>query len=163
MNVSTIADTWIHLSFKVQMGERNRLLTIVKCRGTGHSRQARELVLSDEGVTLSDVYVVGGEVLMGTLRWEKEEASRREKALAHAGLLRKERELSLAEAEVLGRIEMLNRELELRRAENAALAEEIELEKTQREVSTSEIGRLRGVDRPGAAALAGDRATGRRS
>ena len=26
MNVSTIADTWIHLSFKVQMGERNRLL-----------------------------------------------------------------------------------------------------------------------------------------
>lgn len=150
MNVSTIADTWIHLSFKVQMGERNRLLTIVKCRGTGHSRQARELVLSDEGVTLSDVFVAGGEVLMGTLRWEKEEANRREKALAHTGLLRKERELSLAEAEVRVRIDLLTRELELRRAENEALAEEIELEKAQRELSASEIGRLRGVDRPGA-------------
>ncbi len=150
MNVSTIADTWIHLSFKVQMGERNRLLTIVKCRGTGHSRQARELVLSDEGVTLADVFVAGGEVLMGTLRWEKEEANRRAKALAHTGLLRKERELSLAEAEVRGRIDLLTRELELRRAENEALAEEIALEKAQRELSTSEIGRLRGVDRLGA-------------
>ncbi|HEU4374434.1 MAG TPA: circadian clock protein KaiC [Telluria sp.] len=150
MNVSTIADTWIHLSFKVQMGERNRLLTIVKCRGTGHSRQARELVLSDEGVTLADVFVAGGEVLMGTLRWEKEEANRRAKALAHTGLLRKERELSLAEAEVRGRIDLLTRELELRRAENEALAEEIELEKAQRDISTSEIGRLRGADRPSA-------------
>jgi circadian clock protein KaiC len=147
MNVSTIADTWIHLSFKVQMGERNRLLTIVKCRGTGHSRQARELVLSDEGVTLSDVFVAGGEVLMGTLRWEKEEASRRANALAHTGLLKKERELSLAEAEVRGRVDLLTRGLELRRAENEALAEEIALEKSQRDISTSEIGRLRGVDR----------------
>lgn len=149
MNVSTIADTWIHLSFKVQMGERNRLLTIVKCRGTGHSRQARELVLSDEGVTLADVFVAGGEVLMGTLRWEKEEANRREKALAHTALMRKERELSLAEAEVRGRIDLLTRELELRRAENAALADEIELEMAQRDQSRSEIGRLRGVDLPG--------------
>ncbi|MES2757680.1 MAG: circadian clock protein KaiC [Pseudomonadota bacterium] len=153
MNVSTIADTWIHLSFKVQMGERNRLLTIVKCRGTGHSRQARELVLSDDGVTLSDVYIAGGEVLMGTLRWEREEALRRERALAHVGLMRKERELSLAEAEVRGRIEVLNRELELRRAENEALAEEIRLETQQRETSTTEIGRLRGVDWPGVATI----------
>ncbi len=160
MNVSTIADTWIHLSFKVQMGERNRLLTIVKCRGTGHSRQARELVLSDAGVTLSDVYVAGGEVLMGTLRWEREEAQRREKALAHTVLMRKERELSLAEAEVRGRIEVLSRELELRRAENEALAEEIRQEKTQRATSTSEIGRLRGVDRLNPDALSAPAARG---
>jgi circadian clock protein KaiC len=155
MDVSTIADAWIHLSFKVQMGERNRLLTIVKCRGTGHSRQARELILSDDGVSLSDVYVAGGEVLMGTLRWEKEEAQRRENALAHVGLMRRERELSLVEAEVRGRIEVLHRELELRRAENDALAEEIRLEKVQRDTSACEIGRLRGVDSPGATAARG--------
>ncbi len=97
---------------------------------------------------------------MGTLRWEKEEALRREKALAHVGLRRKERELSLAEAEVRGRIELLNRELELRRAENEALAEEIRLETEQRNVSTTEIGRLRGVDRPGVATPAGAAAPG---
>ena len=144
MNVSTIADTWIHLSFKVQMGERNRLLSIVK---------ARELILSRDGITLSDVFVAGGEVLLGTLRWEKEEAVRREAALARAGLLKKERELSLAEAEVCSRIELLKRELELRRLENEALTEEMALREVQRDTSTVEIGRLRGVDQAG-----GDRA-----
>ncbi len=146
MNVSTIADTWIHLSFKVQMGERNRLLTIVKCRGTGHSRQGRELILSDAGLTLSDVYLAGGEVLMGTLRWEKEEALRRERALTHSGLLKRERELAVAEAEVRARLDVLNRELELRRAESAALAEEIRLEQLQADTSANEIGRRRGID-----------------
>lgn len=153
MNVSTIADTWIHLSFKVQMGERNRLLSIVKARGIAHSRQARELILSRDGITLSDVFVAGGEVLLGTLRWEKEEAVRREAALARAGLLKKERELSLAEAEVCSRIELLKRELELRRLENEALTEEMALREVQRDTSTVEIGRLRGVDQAG-----GDRA-----
>ena len=49
-------------------GERNRALTIVKCRGTRHSNQVRELILSDQGIALADVYSSGGEVLMGTLR-----------------------------------------------------------------------------------------------
>lgn len=150
MNVSTIADTWIHLSYKVQMGERNRLLTIVKARGTGHSRQARELVLSNDGITLSDVFVAGGEVLMGTLRWEKEEAVRREAALSHAGLLKKQRELSLAEAEARSRIEILTRELELRRLESETLAEEMAGEAMLRDSAAIEIGRLRGIDQPGA-------------
>jgi circadian clock protein KaiC len=147
MNVSTIADTWVHLSYKVQSGERNRLLTIVKSRGAGHSRQARELVLSDQGVTLSDVYVAGGEVLMGTLRWEKEEAQRAEKAQARRSMLRRARQLSLAESEVRGRIEALNRELELRRAESEAVAEDIRLDMAQHDASTAELGRLRGADR----------------
>ena len=72
LQVSTIADTWIHLSYLVRSGERNRALTIVKSRGTSHSNQVRELVLSKSGPTLADVYSAGGEVLMGTLRWEKE-------------------------------------------------------------------------------------------
>ncbi len=46
--VSTIADTWIHLSFAAQGGERNRTLTVVKARGTAHSNQLREVVLSGE-------------------------------------------------------------------------------------------------------------------
>jgi circadian clock protein KaiC len=53
--ISTIADTWIHLSYVVQNGERNRALTIVKSRGTGHSNQVRELTLSDAGVALADL------------------------------------------------------------------------------------------------------------
>lgn len=76
LQVSTIADTWIHLNYLVQAGERNRGLSIIKSRGTSHSNQVRELILSDEGVTLADIYTAGGEVLMGTMRWEKESAER---------------------------------------------------------------------------------------
>jgi circadian clock protein KaiC len=76
LQISTLADTWIHLSYLVQAGERNRGLSVVKSRGTAHSNQVRELILSDEGVTLADIYTAGGEVLMGTMRWEKESAER---------------------------------------------------------------------------------------
>jgi circadian clock protein KaiC len=76
LQVSTIADTWIHLNYLVQAGERNRGLSIVKSRGTEHSNQVRELILSDKGVTLADIYTAGGGVLMGTMRWEKESAER---------------------------------------------------------------------------------------
>lgn len=44
IQISTIADTWIHLSYLPQGGERNRALTIVKSRGTHHSNQVRELL-----------------------------------------------------------------------------------------------------------------------
>ncbi len=43
LGISTIADTWIHLSYVVHGGERNRALTIIKSRGTRHSNQVREL------------------------------------------------------------------------------------------------------------------------
>jgi len=76
LHISTLADTWIHLNYLVQAGERNRGLSIIKSRGTSHSNQVRELILSDAGVTLADIYTAGGEVLMGTMRWERESAER---------------------------------------------------------------------------------------
>jgi circadian clock protein KaiC len=83
LHISTVADTWIHLSYIARNGERNRCLSIIKSRGTAHSNQVRELVLSERGITLTDAYTAGGEVLLGTLRWERErseEAIRRENA-----------------------------------------------------------------------------------
>ncbi|MBK1670855.1 hypothetical protein CKO28_22830 [Rhodovibrio sodomensis] len=82
-HVSTIADTWISLDYRAHGGERNRALSIVKSRGTAHSNQVRELVLSSEGIDLADVYEYGSEVLMGTARVQKEgevaQAARRER------------------------------------------------------------------------------------
>lgn len=77
INVSTLADTWIHLNYLVRSGERNRALTVVKSRGTGHSDQVRELILTHKGVTLADVFIEEGEVLMGTLRDQREVAANR--------------------------------------------------------------------------------------
>jgi circadian clock protein KaiC len=71
LKISTVADTWIHLNF-YNGGERNRALTIYKSRGTKHSNQVRELILSDSGVSVAAQYTGSGEMLMGTMRWEKE-------------------------------------------------------------------------------------------
>jgi circadian clock protein KaiC len=120
--ISTIADTWIHLSYSVLAGERNRALSIVKARGMKHSNQVRELVLSDQGVTLADVSVASGEVLMGTMRWERESAEKMEQEVAQVEVRRKQRELKLAAAELNARAATLQRELELNRFEKAALA-----------------------------------------
>jgi circadian clock protein KaiC len=73
MRVSAVADTWIHLSYAAQFGERNRTLTVVKARGTAHSNQMREVLLSNEGVALADVYASGGNVLLGTARLRREQ------------------------------------------------------------------------------------------
>jgi circadian clock protein KaiC len=100
IGISTIADTWMHVTYVNQGGERNRALTVIKSRGTNQSNQIRELVLSKNGVTLADVYSAGGEVLMGTLRWERENHERRKRELAtrDADLRRKEAELTVTES-----------------------------------------------------------------
>jgi circadian clock protein KaiC len=117
LQISTIADTWIHLSYLARGGERNRALTIVKSRGTAHSNQVRELILKNSGPSLSDVYTAGGEVLMGTLRWEKEAEESARKLRQHAEFDHKRRELEFAEASIRARIEALQTDLERKRAE----------------------------------------------
>jgi len=121
--ISTIADTWIHLSYIVQDGERNRALTIVKSRGTGHSNQVRELTLADDGATLTDVFVAQGKVLMGVARfeWEQEEQARAKGVQVAAELERLR--LQLAQAEAGARLLVVQTEMEARRAEIALLAD----------------------------------------
>jgi circadian clock protein KaiC len=121
--ISTIADTWIHLSYVVQDGERNRALTIVKSRGTGHSNQVRELTLSNDGVTLTDVFVAQGKVLMGVARWEWEHeaaaaADRGKSATAHRTL-----QLKLSQAEAAARLLVVQTEMAARAAEIKLLKE----------------------------------------
>jgi circadian clock protein KaiC len=118
IRVSTIADTWIHLTYVASGGERNRALTVVKARGIGHSNQVRELLLTDEGVTLTDVYTSRGQVLMGALRAEHEAEERLETERLHAEMERKRRELQSAEAETLAKIKALEYEAETRRGES---------------------------------------------
>jgi circadian clock protein KaiC len=102
--VSAIADTWLHVSYVARDGERNRALTIIKSRGTGHSNQVRELVLGQSGIDLVDVYVVEGEVLMGSARAQKEAQAKRlhvlEEIASERQLIDLERQLSEARAQV---------------------------------------------------------------
>ena len=150
MQISTIADTWIHLSYLVRGGERNRALTIIKSRGTHHSNQVRELELSAAGLALADVYSSGGEVLMGTLRWEKEAEERARKLQRHAEFSQKRRELQFAEADIAARIAALQLDLERQRAELTHYTSDDEARQVASGEWQSELRRMRSAD--GAAA-----------
>jgi circadian clock protein KaiC len=121
--ISTIADTWIHLSYVVQDGERNRALTIVKSRGTGHSNQVRELTLSDDGVSLTDVFVAQGKVLMGVARWEWEQEELADAQRTKVAAVLRHLQLKLAQAEAAARLQVIQTEMEARSAEIAVLAD----------------------------------------
>lgn len=111
VNVSTIADSWIVLDYNIHAGERNRALSIVKSRGTAHSNQQRELLLSDQGLELADVYEYGSSVLMGTARVQKESE---EKAAARLEAVERERRKQTLEREIeQARNEMNRLETEL--------------------------------------------------
>lgn len=146
LQVSTIADTWIHLSYLIRSGERNRALTIIKSRGTWHSNQVRELIVDAAGPVLADVYTAGGEVLMGTLRWEKEDEERGRSLQRRAEFDHKHRELLLSEADTNARIKALQQGLERQRTELAKYSSENQA----RIVSTSdrekELRRIRSAD-----------------
>jgi circadian clock protein KaiC len=121
--ISTIADTWIHLSYVVQDGERNRALTIVKSRGTGHSNQVRELRLADDGVSLADVFVAQGKVLMGVARWEWEQEELAGAKRTRVATELKRLQLQLSQAEAAARLEVVRTEMDARTAEMAVLAD----------------------------------------
>ncbi|HET9351118.1 MAG TPA: circadian clock protein KaiC [Burkholderiales bacterium] len=146
LQISTIADTWIHLSYQVRGGERNRALTIVKSRGTWHSNQVRELVLNKSGPTLTDVYSAGGDVLMGTLRWEKEAEESARMARQRAELDQKRRELQFAEARTGAQIKELQMELQKQRAELALYSDENEMRRASSSERESELRRRRSAD-----------------
>jgi circadian clock protein KaiC len=146
LQISTIADTWIHLNYLVQAGERNRGLSIIKSRGTAHSNQVRELILSKKGVTLADTYTAGGEVLMGTMRWEKESAARFALEVAEVAAKLKRVSLDAEEAVLKVRAESIQTELVAKRVERDLLIRTTESREQEKSGSRERMRELRGAD-----------------
>jgi circadian clock protein KaiC len=150
--VSTIADTWIHVSYVAREGERNRALTVVKSRGTNHSNQVGELILSDRGVTLADVYLSDGQVLMGTARWEKEHFDRVAKDLARREAELRDAQARHAVAEAKARGQALASDLAIREAELERLRAARAIEVASSDAAETRRGELRGRPRAVSAA-----------
>ena len=60
LNVSSLVDTWLMVRNVETNGERNRLLYVLKSRGSDHSNQVREFLITSHGIDLIDVYVGPG-------------------------------------------------------------------------------------------------------
>jgi circadian clock protein KaiC len=146
LQISTLADTWIHLNYLVQAGERNRGMSIIKSRGTAHSNQVRELILSDEGITVTDTYTAGGEVLMGTLRWEKESAERHAAQLASVAAKLRSTKLDTEEAELQARIRALQVELTAKQTEKDLMVSSAVIQEKESSLGRERMRELRGTD-----------------
>jgi circadian clock protein KaiC len=122
LKITTVADTWIYLSF-FDGGERNRGLTILKARGTNHSNQVRELILSSSGLIIAPPYTADGTVLMGTMRWQKERAEDEERDRLAAEFERKDTVVDDEIAELDARMQTLQRSIAEKRLAKSSIAE----------------------------------------
>jgi circadian clock protein KaiC len=93
VGISSLMDTWILLRNIETDGERNRLLYILKSRGMAHSNQVREFILSDNGISLRDVYIGSGTVLTGSARMIQEAEDRSQELLDNQAAEHRQREL----------------------------------------------------------------------
>jgi circadian clock protein KaiC len=76
--IASLVDTWLLVKSMEGNGEHNRVLYILKSRGTANSNQIREFLLTDHGIELADVYVGPQGVLTGSARQAQEAQERSE-------------------------------------------------------------------------------------
>ncbi len=115
--VSSFVDTWLLLRDYEVNGERNRLIHILKSRGTKHSNQVREFVISDKGIDLVEIYQGPNGILTGTARIS---AIARDRASDLAGLneiARLERQLEHNRIAIESQIRSLTDELHMQMSE----------------------------------------------
>jgi len=122
--VSSLVDVWWLLRNLESTGERTRAMYVCKARGTAHSNQVREFLLTNEGVRLLDVMLgESGEILTGSgrLMREQQQAAETIASLANADQRRAilerrrralEAKVAALRAEYEEEIDALNTEIE---------------------------------------------------
>jgi circadian clock protein KaiC len=129
VGVSSVIDSWLLLRDIELGGERNRGLYVLKSRGTAHSNQIREFLLTDHGVELRDVYSGPEGVLTGSMRLAqeaREQAAERQRRSEFEG---RQRVFERKRKDLEARIEALRTELD----EEAAALAAATAEETSRE------------------------------
>ncbi|TAL81614.1 MAG: circadian clock protein KaiC [Beijerinckiaceae bacterium] len=116
--LSSLMDAWILLLNREVGGEFNRELYLLKARGTAHSNQVREFIMSDEGIKLVPPYLGENGALTGTARKNEEARSRRTEVRRNAEVSRAQQQLQQKRRRAKAQMEALQAELD---------ADEIEL------------------------------------
>jgi circadian clock protein KaiC len=148
--ISSLVDAWLVLREIENSGERNRGIHILKARGTAHSNQIREFLLTSHGIELRDVYLGAEGMLMGSAR-----ATQEAKDAAAAELLAREVENQRILRErkrraLQAQIASLEAELEWETKESQRLSEQQELEEQSAALRREAIVKSRSVNVGGA-------------
>ncbi|MBA3285861.1 MAG: circadian clock protein KaiC [Nitrosopumilus sp.] len=144
--ISNLMDTWVFLQYIHGEGERNRGISILKSRGMSHSNQLREVILSDKGIHLQNVYIGQDKVLAGSARLVQAtkleiENSNRESELKH-----RERQIEITRKSLEAQISALHETLEDAKEEAIHLNEQKGNIYKLLEESRIEISKMRMAD-----------------
>jgi circadian clock protein KaiC len=110
--VSSIIDTWLLLRDIELNGERNRAMYVLKSRGSAHSNQIREFVLSANGVRLIPPYLGREGVLTGSARVAQESKEAAGAAQRRSEIARKRREIERRRQTIEAQIAVLRAEID---------------------------------------------------
>ena len=147
VGVSSLADTWLLLRNVESNGERNRLLFVLKSRGSANSNQVREFVLTDHGVELVDVYVGPAGVMTGSARLSQEISERDARLQQQEDLQRRERELRRGIMHGQAQLATLQDEIAAQQAELERIADREQRLATEAQVAQRAMGTQRRADR----------------
>lgn len=136
-SISSLIDTWILLRDIELGGERNRGIHVLKSRGSAHSNQIREFLLTCEGIELRDVYIGPEGVLTGSMRTAQEARERAATRTREQHIERKRREVErkrqAIEAQILAmrsEFQSQENELELLLADEQAAEQQLHDDRT---------------------------------
>lgn len=132
-DISSIIDTVLFLYYVEGAGEINRVIQVLKARGSAHSNQKHEFVIGADGIQILEPYIGEGDVLTGAAR-------RLQEAKDAAEFERLAVEVQAQEA-ALERLRLLQRQMAERRRMQAE-ARRADLGASFMPTSPAESGRL---------------------
>jgi circadian clock protein KaiC len=123
--ISSLVDTWIRLRQVESNGELNRLINVVKSRGSKTSNQVKEFNITDEGIRVEEPYIGGGELVVGSAKVARMEQDREEADRKRHQMEDLERTLANLEASFESKQKVLGAEFEAEKRELARRMEEL--------------------------------------
>ena len=145
VGISSLMDTWLLLRNIETNGERNRGLYVLKSRGTAHSNQIREFILTDHGAQLTDVYTGLAGVLTGTARIAQEARERAEILERQQEIARRRRELESKRQAIDAQIAALRASFDAESAEIEKAISDARIADTLLVETRDMLGSLRGA------------------
>lgn len=149
VGISSLIDTWLLLRDIELNGERNRGLYVLKSRGMAHSNQIRELLLTERGIELADVYLGPEGVLTGSARLAQEARERAAALTRTQEIERRRRELERKRRALEAQIALLQTQYEAEREDAERLIAEQQAREQQLAEDRVEMGKRREEDKAG--------------
>ena len=146
VGISSLMDTWLEVRTQEENGERNRVLLVLKSRGTEHSNQVREFRLTNQGVELVDVYLGEGTVLMGAARMLQEAKEKAALVTRQHEFERKRRDLERQKAIAQSQITALQAQIEAQQEELELMIQQEQLQQNLLLQDKTAVAQLRQAD-----------------